>query len=51
MELLYLIPGDGMPEDELKRRAETGNAIIRPGSTFHTEEVGKGPLSRDAEAD
>ncbi|MFX1331353.1 MAG: aspartate/glutamate racemase family protein [Promethearchaeota archaeon] len=45
MELLYLIPGDGMPEDELKRRAETGNTIIRPGSTFHTEEVGEGPLS------
>ncbi|MHA2313314.1 MAG: aspartate/glutamate racemase family protein, partial [Candidatus Thorarchaeota archaeon] len=45
MELLYLIPGDGMPEDELKRRAEAGNMIIRPGSTFHTEEVGVGPLS------
>jgi allantoin racemase len=34
-----------MPEDELRRRAEAGNSIIRPGSTFHTEEVGEGPLS------
>ena len=34
-----------MPEDELERRAAAGNAIIRPGSTFHTEEVGEGPLS------
>ena len=45
MELLYLIPGDGMPKDELKRREDAGNSIIRPGSTFHTEEVGEGPLS------
>ncbi|MHA2118020.1 MAG: aspartate/glutamate racemase family protein [Candidatus Thorarchaeota archaeon] len=34
-----------MPEDELKRRAEAGNSIIRSGSTFHTIEVGEGPLS------
>jgi allantoin racemase len=45
MDILYLIPGDGMPEDEMKRRSVAGNSIIRPGSMFHTEEVGEGPLS------
>ncbi|MFX0055866.1 MAG: aspartate/glutamate racemase family protein [Promethearchaeota archaeon] len=34
-----------MPEDELSRRKEVGTAIIRPGSNFHVEEVGEGPLS------
>jgi allantoin racemase len=45
MDLLYLIPGDGMPKDELERRAKVGNSIIRSGSRFQAEEVGEGPLS------
>ena len=45
MDLLYLIPGNGMPKDELERRAKVGNSIIRSGSRFHAEEASKDPLS------
>ncbi|MBN2231175.1 MAG: hypothetical protein JW779_16440 [Candidatus Thorarchaeota archaeon] len=45
MELLYLIPGDGMPGDEIKRREEVTNLLTRPGTHVTVEEVGEGPLS------
>ena len=49
MELLYLIPGDGMPEDEIKRREEVANSLARSGTTITVEEVGEGPLSIESE--
>ena len=45
LEILYLIPGDGMPEEELKRREEVTNSLSRSGTKIIVEEVGKGPLS------
>jgi len=45
LELLYFIPGDGMPQDEIKRREEVTNALVREGVNVTVEEVGKGPLS------
>ncbi|TFG30289.1 hypothetical protein EU527_14640 [Candidatus Thorarchaeota archaeon] len=45
MELLYLIPGDGMPEDELVRRERTANTVARKGTHVTVEEVGEGPIS------
>ncbi|MBN2227947.1 MAG: Asp/Glu racemase, partial [Candidatus Thorarchaeota archaeon] len=45
MELLYLIPGDGMPEDEIKRRKEVINSLAQAGTHVTVEEVGEGPLS------
>lgn len=45
LELLYLIPGDGMPDDEIKRREEVTNSLARPGTKVSVEEVGEGPLS------
>jgi allantoin racemase len=45
LELLYFIPGDGMPQDEIKRREEVTNALAREGVNVSVEEVGKGPLS------
>ncbi|MFW9834867.1 MAG: aspartate/glutamate racemase family protein [Candidatus Thorarchaeota archaeon] len=49
MELLYLIPGDGMPDDELKRREEITNSLAREGTRVKVEEVGEGPLSIESE--
>ncbi|MFW9844404.1 MAG: aspartate/glutamate racemase family protein [Candidatus Thorarchaeota archaeon] len=49
MEILYLIPGDGMPEDELKRREDVTNSIARQGTRVTVEEVGEGPLSIESE--
>lgn len=45
MEILYLIPGEGMPEEEIKQREVAANAFARSGTTISVEEVGKGPLS------
>jgi allantoin racemase len=45
MEILYLLPGDGMPDDELNRRRKTANAIARPDTKVTVMEVGEGPLS------
>lgn len=45
MEILYLMPGAGMPEEELKRRTETANSIARPETNVSVMEVGEGPLS------
>ena len=49
MELLYLIPGDGMPDDEIKRREEVTNSLAREGTNVTVEEVGEGPLSIESE--
>ena len=49
MELLYLIPGEGMPEDEIKRRELVTNSLVRQGSHVTVEEVGEGPLSIESE--
>jgi allantoin racemase len=49
VELLYLIPGDGMPDDEIKRREEVTNSLARPGTKITVEEVGEGPLSIESE--
>jgi allantoin racemase len=45
MEILYLLPGDGMPDDELGRRKEVANSISRPDVNMSVMEVGEGPLS------
>ncbi len=45
MELLYLMPGAGMPEEEVKRRTEIANSIARTGTNVTVMEVGEGPLS------
>ncbi|TFF95699.1 hypothetical protein EU546_02810 [Candidatus Thorarchaeota archaeon] len=45
MELLYVLPGAGMPLDELKRRADTANRISRAGTNVSVVEVGEGPIS------
>jgi allantoin racemase len=45
VEILYLIPGDGMPEEEIRRREDVTNSIARQGTRVTVEEVGKGPLS------
>ena len=49
LELLYLIPGDGMPDDEIKRREEVTNSLARTGTKVTVEEVGEGPLSIESE--
>ena len=49
MELLYLIPGDGMPDDEIRRREEVTNSLARQGTKVTVEEVGEGPLSIESE--
>lgn len=49
LELLYLIPGDGMPEDEIKRREKVTNSLARSGTKVTVEEVGVGPLSIESE--
>lgn len=45
MELLYLLPGAGMPDEELNRRNKTVNLIARPETNVTVLEVGEGPLS------
>ncbi|MBS3795811.1 MAG: hypothetical protein KGY80_12980 [Candidatus Thorarchaeota archaeon] len=30
LEMLYLIPGDGMPADEIERQEEVTNTLARP---------------------
>jgi len=45
LKILYLIPGEGMPEEEIKRREVAANAFARSGTKIIVEEVGKGPLS------
>lgn len=45
VELLYLIPGKGMPEEEVRRREDVTAALARPGTHIVVEEVGEGPLS------
>ena len=47
--MLYLIPGDGMPEDEIKRREDVTNSLARQGTKVTVEEVGEGPLSIESE--
>jgi len=49
LELLYLIPGDGMPKDEIRRRENVTNSLSRPGTHVTVEEVGEGPLSIESE--
>ena len=49
MELLYLIPGDGMPDDEIRRREDVTNSLARQGTRVTVEEVGEGPLSIESE--
>jgi allantoin racemase len=49
VELLYLIPGDGMPDDEIKRREDTSNSLAREGTRVTVQEVGEGPLSVESE--
>ena len=49
LKILYLIPGDGMPDDEIKRREDVTNSLARQGTKVTVEEVGKGPLSIESE--
>jgi allantoin racemase len=49
LEILYLIPGDGMPEDEIKRREDISNSLARHGTKVTVEEVGEGPISIESE--
>ena len=49
MELLYLIPGAGMSDDEIKRRQDVANSLARPGTIITVVEVGEGPLSIESE--
>lgn len=49
LELLYLIPGAGMPDDEIKRRQDVANSLARPGTIITVVEVGEGPLSIESE--
>jgi allantoin racemase len=49
VELLYLIPGAGMPDDEIKRREDVTNFLARPGTKVTVEEVGEGPISIESE--
>jgi allantoin racemase len=45
MKLLYLMPGAGMPTEEVERRTNTAKAIARPDVDIEVAEVGEGPLS------
>jgi hypothetical protein len=45
LEILYLLPGSGMPEEELERRTKITNQISRPDANVTAIEVGVGPLS------
>ncbi|MFX0124968.1 MAG: hypothetical protein ACFFAE_15155, partial [Candidatus Hodarchaeota archaeon] len=45
MNLLYLLPGTGMPGDEINRRTKITNSIARSDTQVSVMEVGEGPLS------
>ncbi|MFQ5819938.1 MAG: aspartate/glutamate racemase family protein [Candidatus Heimdallarchaeota archaeon] len=45
MELLYLLPGAGMPNEELIHRKKTANLIAKTGTKVSVMEVGEGPIS------
>ena len=45
MKVLYLLPGAGMPSEELQRRHKIANRIARLGTEVDVIEVGEGPLS------
>jgi allantoin racemase len=45
MNLLYLLPGAGMPIEELERRTKVANSIAKTGTNVTAMEVGIGPLS------
>ncbi|MHA2244161.1 MAG: aspartate/glutamate racemase family protein [Candidatus Hodarchaeales archaeon] len=45
LNLLYLLPGAGMPDDEIKRRSTIANSIARSDTHVSVMEVGEGPLS------
>jgi len=45
LEILYLIPGAGMPGDEIERRTEVANSIASSGTNVSVIEVGEGPIS------
>ena len=45
MELLYLMPGAGMSEEEISNRKQIAKSIANPKSNVSVMEVGEGPLS------
>jgi allantoin racemase len=45
MNLLYLLPGAGMPIEEIERRRKVANSIANTGTNVSVMEVGIGPLS------
>jgi allantoin racemase len=45
MNILYLLPGEGMSNDEINRRTSIANLISRDDSNITVLEVGEGPLS------
>jgi allantoin racemase len=45
MNLLYLLPGAGMPADEIERRTKIANSIAKSETNVSVMEVGIGPLS------
>ena len=45
MNLLYLLPGAGMPVEEIDRRTEIANSIAKAEHNVSVMEVGIGPLS------
>ena len=45
MELLYLMPGTGMPSDEIEHRTKVANSIADSNTNVSVMEVGEGPLS------
>ena len=45
MNILYLLPGEGMSNDEIDRRTSIANSIARSESRVSVMEVGEGPLS------
>lgn len=45
LKILYLLPGAGMPEKELKRREKIARGIAGSSTDIRVQEVGEGPLS------
>ncbi|MFX1505350.1 MAG: aspartate/glutamate racemase family protein [Promethearchaeota archaeon] len=45
MNLFYLLPGAGMPVEEIEHRTKVANSIANPGTNVTVKEVGIGPLS------
>ena len=45
MDLLYLMPGKGMPLEEIERRTKVANSIADSSTNVTVMEVGVGPLS------